>query len=192
MNRKFYSWGGVKTLISLDLRRRSVQSFLFHLLYVNQISYIFWYRINSYICSNKWLIVLKPIAVVSHILQSQWLGFQIPLCTKIGGGMDIRHYSGLIINGASIIGECCTFFNAVTIGREFGGKKKGTPIIGNNVVIFAGAKIIGNVKIGNNVVIGANSVVTKDVPDDCIVAGVPAKIISNKVDEYINHFGYKR
>ena len=57
---------------------------------------------------------------------------------------------------------------------------------------WGGVKIIGNVKIGNNVVIGANSVVTKDVPDDCIVAGVPAKFISNKVDEYINHFGYKR
>ena len=55
---------------------------------------------------------------------------------------------------------------------------KGSPIIGNNVLLFAGAKIIGNVRIGNNVVVGANAVVTHDVPDNAVVVGIPAKVIN--------------
>ena len=55
---------------------------------------------------------------------------------------------------------------------------KGHPVIGDNVVAYAGAKIIGNVHVGNNVVIGANAVVTKDVPDNAVVVGVPAKVIN--------------
>lgn len=55
---------------------------------------------------------------------------------------------------------------------------KGSPVIGNNVLLFAGAKIIGNVNIGNNVVVGANAVVTHDVPDNAVVVGIPAKVIN--------------
>ena len=58
--------------------------------------------------------------------------------------------------------------------------KNVAPTIGNNVIIGAGAKIMGDVKIGNNVTIGANAVVTHDVPDNCVVGGVPAKIIKYK------------
>lgn len=61
---------------------------------------------------------------------------------------------------------------------EFSGKKKGFPTIGNNVTIFPGARVVGNIHVGDNVVIGANSVVVKDVPDNSIVAGVPARVIS--------------
>lgn len=66
----------------------------------------------------------------------------------------------------------------VTIGSSRGGTHPGFPTIGNNVFIACGAKIIGNVKIGNNVIIGANAVVTKDIPDNAIVGGVPAKILN--------------
>ena len=65
----------------------------------------------------------------------------------------------------------------VTVG---GARGKGAPIIGDNVVLSAGCKIIGNVKIGNNVFVGANAVVVKDVPDGATVAGIPAKIINMK------------
>ena len=71
----------------------------------------------------------------------------------------------------------------VTIGRQL--DPEGVPVIGNNVYISAGSRILGNIKIGNNVIIGANSVVIKDVPDNSIVAGVPAKIIKTiDVDIY--------
>jgi serine O-acetyltransferase len=75
--------------------------------------------------------------------------------------------------------ENCTIYHQVTFGgKVIGDAQKGNyPIIGNNVTIFAGAKLIGNVRIGDNAIIGANSVVNKDVPENSVVAGVPAKVI---------------
>lgn len=92
--------------------------------------------------------------------------------TDIGGGLIIQHGFSTIIN-AKKIGENCHIYQQVTIG--FNGTEQ--PVIGNNVRICCGAKVIGGVNIGNNVVIGANAVVVKDVPDNVVVAGVPAKII---------------
>ena len=72
------------------------------------------------------------------------------------------------------LGENCWVNQQVTIGHK---DKTGRPQIGNNVRITAGAKIIGNLKIGDHVTVGANAVVVKDIPDLCIVVGVPAYII---------------
>ena len=70
-------------------------------------------------------------------------------------------------------------------------KKKGSPIIGDNVYIATGAKIIGAIKIGNNVAIGANCVVTKDIPDNAVVVGVPGKVISYEGSKgYVNNTDY--
>lgn len=80
-----------------------------------------------------------------------------------------------MINEKASIGENVTIFQGVTIGSMRG---KGAPTIGNNVVIAAGAAIIGKVKVGNNCFIGANAVVVKDVPDGAVVVGNPAKIIN--------------
>lgn len=65
------------------------------------------------------------------------------------------------------------------------------PIIGDNVMLFSGCKILGDVKIGNNVVVGANAVVVKDVPDNAVVAGVPAKVLNFHAQETINFYLYK-
>lgn len=93
-----------------------------------------------------------------------------------------------------IIGNNFTVHQGVTLGRAFGGKKAGCPTIGDNVICFPGAKIIGKVYVGNNVIIGANAVVTNDIPDNCVVVGVPAKIVSKdslKVfnDSSLHYFG---
>jgi serine O-acetyltransferase len=85
----------------------------------------------------------------------------------------LRGYSSIIV--AERIGDYCTIYAQVTIGSVRAGSTY--PVIGNNVRIFTGAKVLGSITIGNNVRIGANAVVTKDVPDNCTVAGVPAKII---------------
>ncbi|MGG5339133.1 serine O-acetyltransferase [Enterococcus pernyi] len=80
--------------------------------------------------------------------------------------------SGIYVSPNAYIGENARIFQQVTIGQQNGR----APYIGKNVEIGSGAKIIGQVTIGNNVKIGANSVVITDIPDNCFVAGVPAKI----------------
>lgn len=81
--------------------------------------------------------------------------------------------NGIIVHYDAKFGKNCIILHQVTIA----GKDDGAPIIGDNVLIGAGAKLIGNIKIGNNVKIGANAVVTKDIPDNAVVVGIPAKII---------------
>ena len=114
-------------------------------------------------------------------------GIQLPLCTNVGAGLRFFHYSCIIVAQMCNIGRNVSIHQGVTIGRVFNGKKSGVPSIGNNVVIFAGAKIIGNVKIGDNAVIGANAVVTNDVPANCVAVGVPAKVVSNDSSKCFNN-----
>lgn len=81
----------------------------------------------------------------------------------------------MVIHARTVIGNKCTIGTCVTIGGKSGCYE--VPIIGDNVQISSGAKILGPVRIGSNVIIGANAVVTKDVPDNCVVVGAPARII---------------
>lgn len=92
---------------------------------------------------------------------------------KIEGGLVIVHMDGVGINSAVSIGKNCTILQMVTIGWN----KDGAPQIGDNVMIGAGAILVGNIRIGNNVKIGAGAIVVEDVPDDCTVVGPKAKII---------------
>jgi serine O-acetyltransferase len=91
----------------------------------------------------------------------------------IGSGLFIQHGFATII-AAKSIGKDCWINQQVTIGYS---NKTDTPELGDNVVVNAGAKIIGKVKVGKNSIVGANAVVVKNVPDNCTVVGVPAYII---------------
>jgi len=103
-------------------------------------------------------------------------GIEIHPGAKIGKGLFIDHGMGVVIGETSIIGENVTIFQGVTLGGT--GKERGKrhPTIGNNTVIGAGAKILGNITIGDNVNIGANAVVIRDVPANSTVVGVPGRI----------------
>jgi serine O-acetyltransferase len=94
------------------------------------------------------------------------------LAPEIGPGLFIQHGFSTIVT-AERIGRDCWINQQVTIGYTGAGR----PVIGNNVTIHAGAKVIGKITVGDNVVIGANAVVLKDVPADCTVVGVPAYIV---------------
>jgi serine O-acetyltransferase len=114
---------------------------------------------------------------------------QIPISVQIGEGLLLPHFGGIVINSKSAIGNNCNILQNVTLGNTKRGQKKGAPLIGNNVYIGPSATVVGGITVGNNVLIVANSFVNFDVPNDSIVIGNPAKIISreNAVDGYINN-----
>lgn len=86
---------------------------------------------------------------------------------------------GVVIEGTSIIGDDCNLYQGVTLGGvEIGAyKKKRHPILKNNITVFSGAKVIGNIIIGENSVIGTMAVVLEDIPENCTVVGIQAKIV---------------
>lgn len=110
------------------------------------------------------------------------LGFSIPL-NVFGPGLSIAHRGTIVVNGNSKIGKNCRIQECTTIGATNGNEK--APILGDNIFIGSGARIIGNIKIADNIAIGANALVNKSFEEKNItVAGVPAKKISSN-----NSFG---
>lgn len=106
---------------------------------------------------------------------SRITGFQIPPNT-IGPGLTIWHWGSLVVNGNARIGDNCTIRPDVVIGYK--DRTGPAPIIGNNVTINSGSRIIGNgIVVGDNVIIAPGAVVTKSIPSNSVVAGVPAKVI---------------
>ncbi|MFZ0034638.1 MAG: hypothetical protein WAK60_06590 [Sedimentisphaerales bacterium] len=118
-------------------------------------------------------------------------GISIPYRTKVGSGFCIGHFGGIVVSERAVIGKNCNISQGVTLGKANRGKNEGYPIIGDNVYIGPGAKIVGKIRVGNNVAIGANCVVTKDAPDNAVVAGVPGEVISyNGSQGYVNKTDY--
>ncbi len=102
---------------------------------------------------------------------------KVPFTCQIGEGSRFSHRGiAVVIHPQAIVGKRCVIGTCVTIGG--GGKgKPGAPIIGDDVYIATGAKILGAVRVGNNVTIGANAVVISDIPDGATAVGVPAKVV---------------
>lgn len=116
-------------------------------------------------------------------------GYEIPLNTEIGRGFCITHFGSIAINPEAKIGENVNISKGVTIGESYRGKRKGAPIISDNVWIGPNASVIGKISIGCNVLIAPNSFVNFDVPSNSIVIGNPGKIIPSleATKGYINN-----
>ncbi|MEY3333925.1 MAG: hypothetical protein RLZZ176_2228 [Cyanobacteriota bacterium] len=114
--------------------------------------------------------------LISHIARFL-TGVEIHPGAVIGKGVFIDHGMGVVIGETAIIGNYALIYQGVTLGGT--GKESGKrhPTLGENVVVGAGAKVLGNIEIGDNVRIGAGSVVLRDVPSSCTVVGVPGRII---------------
>jgi len=155
--------------------------------------YNFWLRTCLYLRSKPLLkYSIYPFALYLLSRLKYKLGISIVPSTKIGSGFYIGHFGGIVVNNMCVIGKNCNISQGVTLGQANRGKNKGYPILGDNIYIGPGAKIVGGVKIGNNVAIGANCVVTKDIPDNSVVVGVPGTVISNKGSkEYVNRTDYE-
>lgn len=151
--------------------------------------------IESYDADKYWKrrkCVISPTSKTPQIIEYLYLLYLrkcdanncASIATGIGAGATFASppklphgLKGIIIHPTAIIGHNCTIMQFVTIGtRQI---NKGA-VIGDNVFIGAGAKILGNIQIGDNVKIGANAVVLEDVPDNCTVVGIPAKIVAKR------------
>lgn len=119
----------------------------------------------------------KELQILSMV-QKQFSCCEIYYSSILGHNFQLVHGLGTVIGSNIEIGNNCTVFQNVTIGKKYASDKNNTKI-GNNVTIYAGVKIIGNLNIGNNVVIGANSVVTRDIPDNEVWVGIPARRVSS-------------
>lgn len=105
-------------------------------------------------------------------------GIEIHPGATLGDGLFIDHGVGVVIGETAVVGENCTIYQGVTLGGT--GKEKGAkrhPTLGDNVMVGSGAKVLGPIRIGNNVRIAAGAVVLSDVPDNCTVVGVPARVV---------------
>ena len=111
-------------------------------------------------------------------IAAQITGIDIHPGAVIGSDFFIDHGKGVVIGETTIIGDNVTIYQGVTLGGTSKSRIKRHPTIGNNVIVGAGAKIIGAITIGDNVKIGANSVVNKDIPSGSVVVGIPGRIIS--------------
>jgi serine O-acetyltransferase len=143
--------------------------------------YVFYLRLCRYLKTERPRVVFWPlyrIAMRMFIRYKYKFGCSIPHSTSIGRGLYIGHIRDIVISERAVIGDNCNLSQGVTIGEANRGRRKGTPIIGRNVYIGPGAKIVGAVRVGDYVAIGANCVVTDDVPDYAVVVGVPGRVIS--------------
>ncbi|MCQ2211189.1 MAG: serine acetyltransferase [Paludibacteraceae bacterium] len=171
-------------LIKEDYRRFELykgRGFVKDLFWEESLQVTFLFRLCSYFKERKG-IFYKLFFAIFRLLQKHIehkTGIQLPACTIVGGGLRFFHYNCIVIAQSVIIGKNASIHQGVTLGRVYNGKKSGVPTLGDNVVVFAGAKILGGIHIGNNVVVGANAVVVNDVPDNAVVVGVPARVISN-------------
>ncbi len=140
------------------------------------------YRIGHW-CRKHHLGVLAGICerLMRHLCLC-WIGTR----AEIDGGFKVAHGIGLIIGGGTTIGKNCDVRQNTTFGGNYNKVApdgRMLPLLGDNISVGAGVVILGPVKIGSNSIIGANSVVTKDVPENVIAAGVPAKVIKNRWEE---------
>jgi len=115
--------------------------------------------------------------VLSHV--ARWFtGIEIHPGAQIGRRFFIDHGMGVVIGETAQIGDDCTLYHGVTLGGTTWQAVKRHPTLGDNVVVGAGAKILGPIKLGNGVRVGSNSVVVKDVPEGATVVGIPAHVVT--------------
>lgn len=140
------------------------------------------YRFGNWILTKCNIPLVKQTLFIIYYVLKRFTeittSIEISPHAKIGNGMFIGHIGGLVIAADTVIGANASFHQWVTVGGAGRGEHYGVPDIGDNAYFGAGAKVLGKIKIGDNVMIGANAVVVKDVPDNAVVGGVPAKMIS--------------
>lgn len=131
------------------------------------------YRKAHWFYKHKMYTIARIISQWSRF----WTGIEIHPGATIGKSLFIDHGMGVVIGETAVIGDNCLIYQGVTLGGTGKDKGKRHPTIGNNVLVGAGAKVLGPFTVGNNVKIAANAVVLKPLPDNCTAVGVPARVV---------------
>lgn len=134
------------------------------------------YRIAHFLYKRKIYFIARLISQLGRF----FTGIEIHPGAKIGKKLFIDHGMGIVIGETAEIGNNCTIYHGVTLGGTGKNILKRHPTVGNNVIIGAGAKILGPIIIGNNVKVGAGAVVLKNIEDNSTVVGVPGDRIIKK------------
>ena len=148
---------------------------------------VFFHRIANFFSIAKLDLIARIISQFSRFLT----GIEIHPKAKIGENLFIDHGMGVVIGETSEIGNNVTIYHMVTLGgispsinsNDQRGSKR-HPTLMDNVVVGSGAQVLGPVVIGKNAKIGANAVVTKDVPENAVMVGIPAKNVGTATDEF--------
>ena len=139
--------------------------------------YIVWFRIMQKVKQNKIskFILGLPVYIIHRHYEYKY-GIHINTNIEVGEGLFIVHGDGVHLN-CSKIGKNFTCYQGVTLGAG----KNGIPLVCDNVTVYTNAVVVGNITLNNNCSIGANAFVSKDVPENSVIAGIPAKIIKEKL-----------
>lgn len=133
------------------------------------------YRIRPAVLRKPFSLLYKILFKFVQILT----GIELPCEAEIGRNFVIDHFGGIVISGFAKFGDDCRIRNGVVVGLAHRDDPC-APVIGNNVDIGSGAKLLGRIRIGNDVVVGANAVVVTDIPDGMVAVGVPARYFERK------------
>jgi serine O-acetyltransferase len=132
-----------------------------------------YHRVSHFFYRHKLFAIARWNSQVARFMT----GIEIHPGAVIGSGLFIDHGMGIVIGETAVIGDDCTIYHGVTLGGTGKGKGKRHPTIGNNVLIGAGAKLLGPFHVGDNAMIGSNAVVLSDVPSKATVVGIPGKVV---------------
>ncbi len=132
-----------------------------------------YYRVAHWLYGHKCLFLARWVSQRAK----RRTGVEIHPAAKIGRRLVIDHGTGIVIGETAEIGDDCLLYQGVTLGGTGAAREKRHPTLGNNVMVGCGAKVLGPFRVGDNVKIAANSVVLREVPDNCTVVGIPGHIV---------------
>jgi serine O-acetyltransferase len=169
---------------SIIQRDPAANSYLEVVLTYSGLHAIWCYRVSHYFWKHNFRILARIISQFSRFLT----GIEIHPAAVIGRGLFIDHGMGVVIGETCKIGDNVTIYHGVTLGGT--GKETGNrhPKVGSNVLLSAGAKILGSICVGDNSKIGANAVVLREVPPNSTVVGIPGKIVIKKIRQTTNRY----
>ncbi len=165
---------GLRTDIrAIRERDPAARSSLEVLLLYSGLHALMWYRCSHFLYRHRLFFLARAVSQLARF----FTGIEIHPGAQIGRGVLIDHGSGVVVGETAVVGDGCTLYQGVTLGGTGKDKGKRHPTLGRNVMVGAGAKILGPFAVGDNVKIAAGAVVLDPIPSGCTAVGVPARVV---------------